>query len=533
MRTIWNILFFGGRSTQVILSVALLLFFAKIAHIQAETNQNLPHIFFSDIVSGPATGGESDQGAFVTLYGTNFGSTRNNSFVTVGGAPVVSYPVWNDNKISFQLGHSARSGDIIVHRNAQSVSNGIPFLIRSGHIFFFPAKNSDSLQHLLSKLHPGDILYLHNGTEVSSLDRYDAVLNFMNSGRVDNPISLIAYPGASATIGSIDGPRISIRTPNVSRTSDHWVIAGLHIRGNQEAFDLTYSKDWRVIGNDFTCPHGFGPTGCVEVSQSSDIAFLGNNIHDVAMPGTTKVYHGLYFSTDSNHIDVGWNTISNVQGCRAIQFHSTPTDRGTGRNQYDLHVHDNIIHDVVCDGINFATVDPSKGTVEAYNNLFYNVGIGPDPPDGSSNYACIYVQGGANYGGPGSGTVEIYNNTFYRCGERRNTDAGAFAFSKGSPNQQVRLRNNLVVLDSGTPLLSPNSTAAPLQAESNLVWWTSGRAPQRVPSGFTVANPQLRDPAREDFRLMPGSPAVGSGIDLHLSWNLSGEERRRLDIGAY
>jgi hypothetical protein len=345
----------------------------------------------------------------------------------------------------------------------------------------------------------------------------------------------LAYPGAHVTIGSAKAPRIAARTPNVERTSDHWVIGGIHFVGYQEALDVTASTDWRVVGNDFTCPNGFGPTGCIEFSQASEVAFLGNIIHNVAQPGTTKVYHALYFSTDSNHIDIGWNNISNVNGCRAIQFHSTPTDRGTGRNQYDLHVHDNIIHDVVCDGINFATIDPSRGTVEAYNNLFYNVGQGPDPPDGGSNYSCIYVQGGANYGTTGTGTVEIYNNTMYRCGGRRNTDSGAISFSRGSPAQVVRLRNNLIVLDSKVPLFSPNSTLVPLRAESNLVWWLNGAASSPTHGGFTIANPLLRDPAHGDFAPASGSPAIGKGTSLDLTWNLLGHprEKSRLDIGAY
>src|SRR6185312_17092935 len=90
-----------------------------------------------------------------------------------------------------------------------------------------------------------------------------------------------------------------------------------------------------------------------------------------------------------------------------------------GSDQYDLHVHDNVVHDAICDGINFATVDPSKGTVEAYNNVVYHVGTGPDPADGSSNYSCVLVGGG------GSGSVSLYNNTFYDCGSRKTSDAGA------------------------------------------------------------------------------------------------------------
>ena len=418
-----------------------------------------PRIFYTDLISGPSTGGQDGQGAFVTLYGTSFGSSRGTSTVTIGGAEAASYPVWTDSRITLQLGRKARTGAIAIHKSPRSTSNEVPFTIRPGHIYFVaPAGNDEqngsfahpwqTLVAAKETLEPGDIAYAMNGVVQNTLEKYDAALSIQRSGEEGLPLAIVAYPGAKVTIGAVDGPRIAARTPNIDRTSDHWVLAGLTFLGGQEALDVTDSRDWRIVGNDFSCPNGFGPTGCVETEQATYVAFLGNTVHDVARPGTTKVYHGVYFSTDSNHIEVAWNTIANVRGCRGLQFHSSPLDKGTGKNQFDLRVHDNVIHDVVCDGINFATIDPSKGRVEAYNNLIYNVGTGPDPQDGGADYSCIYVQGGAEYGAPGSGVVEIYNNTLYNCGARSNTDSGALSFSAGSPQQRVRLRNNIIILRS-------------------------------------------------------------------------------------
>lgn len=42
----------------------------------------------------PNTGGQDDGGAFVTVYGNNFGTIRWNSIVAVGGGQAESYPVW-------------------------------------------------------------------------------------------------------------------------------------------------------------------------------------------------------------------------------------------------------------------------------------------------------------------------------------------------------------------------------------------------------------------------------------------------------
>jgi hypothetical protein len=470
-----------------------------------------PKILFTDLISGPATGGEAGEGVFVTLYGSGFGESQGGSTVSIGEHPVRAYPIWTDARITVQIGHEARTGAIVVHREGAGVSNGLPFTVRPGHIYFVSTAGRDNgpgsftrpLRTLVAakdRLNAGVVAYAMDGVEQINLEKYDSAFSIQTSGKPGLPLALIAYPKAHVTIGTFHSPQIAARTPNIDRVSDHWVLAGLTFRGSQEALDLTASKDWRIIGNDFSCPFGFGPTGCVETTQATNVAFLGNVVHDVARPRTTKMYHAVYFGTDSNHIDVGWNVISQVHGCRGIQFHSTPLDPGTGYNQYDIEIHDNIIHDVVCDAINLATIDPSKGSIKVYNNLIYNAGMGPDPEDGSANYACIYVGGGANAGLPGSGIVAIDHNTLVNCGARGNTDSGALSYSKGSQNLMVRLLDNVIVVGQGVPLLSPNSAPILLHGGDNIFW--SGKTVRFNPEqpAFRSLDPLLRDPGHGDFR---------------------------------
>jgi len=528
MSAVWNTTSSGGHYVRALSRTLLLLLkIVFVASICAQAPSTPPHISYSDLTSGPASGGESGQGAYVTVYGNGFGEKRGAGYVTVGGQRAATYPVWSERKVSFQVAQATQSGPIVIHTTDGNSSDEIPFTVRGGQIRFFPEKKDETFQSAINRLHAGDILYLKDGVAVDKLDQYDSSWNFMSSGRADHPIAVLAYPGAAVTIGAVDGPKIAARTPNVHRTSDYWVVAGLHFVGNQEAMDITDSRGWRVVGNDFTCPHGFGPTGCIEMSQVSDVSFLGNTVHDVGLPRTTKMYHGVYFSTDSNHIDFGWNTIANVRGCRGLQFHSTPTDPGTGHNQYDLHIHDNVIHDTACDGINLATINPAAGPIEIFNNVFYNVGQGPDPQDGSADYACIFVQAGANAGPVGSGTIDIYNNTMFRCGNRRNTDSGAISFAGGSDKKSLRVRNNIIVLDEGVALFSPNSKLVPLHAESNLIWWTQRSTTNQphLPEGFQVLDPQLSDPSNGDFRPKEGSAAIRGGASTGLKWTADGRER--------
>src|SRR5438552_1006134 len=79
-----------------------------------------PVLFYSDLDSGPTTGGDNNQGVYVTVWGKNFGASRGTSTVTVGGGPVANYKTWTDNRVTFQLGPSAASGNIVVETNVAS-----------------------------------------------------------------------------------------------------------------------------------------------------------------------------------------------------------------------------------------------------------------------------------------------------------------------------------------------------------------------------------------------------------------------------
>ncbi len=446
--------------------IIVLLVSMALCRLNAETPQ-APVLFYTDIISGPSTGGADNNGVFITLYGSHFGNNRNSSVVFIGGKPAAAYTNWNDSRITIQPGSMASTGPIKVHIPGAPDSNSLAFTFRKGSIFFVAPDGRDSAngsQHspwrtiakAAAAMHAGDTTYIKDGVQQSDLDDYNASLAITHSGTPSQPIALIAYPGSNPSIGSISQNEYGLRTPAVQgRPFSHWVIAGLTLRGRNEAVELSDTTDWRIVANDISCPHGGGSAACVEISTSTDIHLFGNTLHDIAEPHSSKLYHSLYFTTDSNHIEVGWNNILHNNSCRGIQFHSSRDGNNSGYNQYDLSVHDNHIDGQVCDGLNFATIDPSKGPVVAYNNLIEHVGRGPDPPDGQSSYACISSPGITNEGAPGSGVASFYHNTLVDCGARGGADAGAFNIDEGSPH--IRLEDNTVKLSPSETLLSHNT----------------------------------------------------------------------------
>ncbi len=496
-----------------------------------------PRIFYSDLTSGPNTGGEDNNGSIVALYGKGFGATQGTSTVTVGTGTVAAYKFWSDTKVAVAIGPAAATGSIVVHTDAGD-SNEVPFTVRPGNIYCVSAAGDDSkpgrfpdqcwatLTHAKIRMVAGDITYIRDGVSQTNVDNYSAALWLGNAGggAADNPKALVAYPGAVVTVGGIEGPDYGIRGAGQDDSGDFWVIAGLLIRGKIAAINLEGVNGWTIIGNELTCPNGSGAGGCFNGEMATDVEFMGNYVHDTGNNcGNCELYNAVNFSNDSSYVEVAWNTIVPKGACRALQFYAA-----AGSNQHDLYVHDNLIHDAVCDGISFATVNPADGPVEAYNNIVYHVGTGPDPSGVRAHYACFNLRGEST---PGA-SVELYNNTMYDCGSRGNPDSGGLTI-----HVKTRLRNNILRQISSEPYLTPNDRDCSFITGTNNLWFGAGEPPPCAGLAAQInADPNFVN-APSDFHLRLGSPAIDSGttiLDLLTDFEgLSRPQGIQYDIGAY
>ncbi len=496
-----------------------------------------PRVLFTDLESGPNTGGENNAGVFVTIYGNGFGASRGSSYVTIGGGQAAAYRLWTNTKVIVQIGAGARTGNIVVTTGAGS-SPGLPFTVRSGAIYFVSTGGNDSnngsatspwrtMRKCTTTIAAGDTCYVMNGVTATS-DDYNSALLLGSAGAAGRPKALVIYPGHSATIGgSTDRGVYSCSGLSSCPDGSYWVVAGFNIRG-VEAIDVTGTQRVRIVGNNIQCPNGDGASACVASGHSGYLQILGNEVTNAGNSNPSKLYHSVYLSSDANHVEIGWNWIHNNRACRGVQFHST-----SAPNQFDLSVHDNLIHDIRCDGINFATIDPSKGKVEAYNNVIFNAGTGPDFPEGPSNYACIYVPAFTNSGSAGSGTVEIFNNTLYNCGTGDSQYGAGISFTPSDP-VSLRLRNNVVLQTNSRPYLARDTNLSRLSGSNNL-WFGNGSGPSQT-SANVGADPRFVNLTARDFHLQSGSPGVDAGVLTTAAKDRDGVPRAQgsaFDIGAH
>jgi hypothetical protein len=512
-----------------------------------------PVIFFSDLESGPKIGGENGNGAWVTIYGRGFGTTQGASFVTIGGGNAAGYKSWGTQylwyqKISFQLGVSAQTGNIVVNVGGQ-LSNGIPFTVRPGNIYFVSPVGNDvnpgtvdqpfvSLTHTRDVMQPGDIGYVRQGFW-NQIDAYGSVLNIFpeNTGVVGSPKALVAYPGESAWIGdSTIQYAISILGHEGSSTPvEYWIIAGLILRASDTAVRYVsqngQTNHTRIVGNDvrqFTV----SGDGISADGDGTDYKILGNDVHDNGN-GIDKSYSVYWGGMGTQSaLEIGWNDLHDNPRGKGIQIYG----HFNGDSISNVRIHDNRVYNNTESGMVLGGSDGTPGflsDVSVYNNLIYNNGAG----DPLYSYYGIQAQNwGLSGPAPGTGNFTFYNNTFYNNGDPAR-HGGATLLADDSIGSLL-LKNNIVVANPATlgyfdwGGVSPQSKVS----GTNNLWYGDGPGPSQLANNVN-ADPLFVNAVGLNFHLQSSSLAVDAGIAIPvLLTDVEGVSRPQgaaFDMGAY
>lgn len=551
------------------------------SHAQASP----PVIYYLDILSGPNTGGESNNGVILTIYGKNFGSSQGTSTVTVGGGAVATYKRWCSacdstglhDMISVAIGGSAATGAVVITVGGQAsycenhdANEGCTFTVVPGNIFYISPTGNDSasgsfaapwasLNHADATISPGDTVYIENGFQKLTCDGqgwHAAFTGLTSGGTSGHREAYIVYPGATATLGVLTGGSCggdSLQYGIRNAGAENYVtFAGWTIRSPISCLEGNNNNFGRYINIDCAST---GPAGAsasfVFQAGNKGLYLYGNNLHDVSSGNnTTRLNSCIYFGTSTSSIFPAWNKVGDGNtGCQTLlEVHSTG-----GNEIYDVHIHDNILHGGTCVGMNISTVDPSKGVVEIYNNIVYHTGAGPNPTDSSCYYNVALAFTNAGDVGAGVTTcagnlstcvVDVYNNTFYDAGSIRNTqNSGAswgmiyIANNQGGSVQWERFTNNILYPTTAEGLYFTSDTlTSQVGSCANNDFFQAGVAPLYCNTGaLSNVDPKVVSTSTADFRLQSTSPLLGVGLGTHLSiFDFDGNPRPKPPaIGAY
>ena len=571
--------------TNLIKLTLLAVFLSEVVFGWAESSfaASKPVILYTDIISGPNQGtNDGPGGAYLSIFGRNFGDNISDIRVTIGGGEVGAYKHLGPSLgrpdiqwLGVQLGSNCRTGPIVVSVNGEQSNTDQIFTVRSGNIYFVSLSGNDStgvvnditkpyrtpnkFRTFSTACNAGDFIVVRGG--VYDLD--DGTNNIYSntwfrpvdkSGTLGNPITFMGYPGEKVNakmdtmykIFSPYGDAHDFVVANFYSDINNCQPGNLIGVGSSAASSICLSDpdasdttiyNVRIVnieadgkGTGGMCA-GISGSNMIEIGYTNNSNVLGCSVHDMGIPANGEVHsHVIYLATTQRNTEVGWNALYNIPYSRAvIQVHQDGFGGSCKGQKFlsDILVHDNVIHDVRGQPI---LLGGGAGDIWVYNNLVYNSHNGP------AVYSDILAIRGENVDG------RIFNNTFYANPDY--DEPGiiiSFGFGSSDHPIHVALYNNIfVVTETQDAYFEITDSSWNNITSNNNLWFGSSQGlPSFAGQNELNSNPFFVNPLAGVFHLQSGSPAIDSGSSLVSSivnkdfLGLSRPQGSGYDIGAF
>ncbi len=548
--------------------------------------QSAPVLLYTDLLSGPNSGGENNKGTYLSIFGKHFGNASGLGTVTrvfIGGAEVSEYRYLGPSKgrpdiqqIIVQVGalNNPAPGvalpiDVEVGGVKSKSFAPIEFTVNPGKILFVSLAGDDTTARAGEILHPWRHVQTPESTVAKSTGAWGAAqpgdiivmragawkdVGFGDAGRTyfakfygnsgtqprgstgSGPISFTAYPTEHVVIqppvtevyGVFDGINSTkfLDVHGAPKYSQWITISNLTISTggiNDGPINLeTGSNHWRVVNNDLSAPDAITNRAAGVTGNGTGVEVLGNRIHDVAGTGS----RGETLLDHGIYIDSGshWELAYNL------------IENITGGNGIQLYnsghvtptidhinIHHNWIHDVNKHGLNIG--DTSGVGILIWSNVVYNT------------RAACWRNNSINLQ-----DARIWNNTFYNC----NTDS-AYPESAAIMNDvkntatpiTIDFRNNIIwpAHSSGRYAGGEagfNAAGVRFTGSKNL-WYGGNDSESAAPgSENLLANPRFANLEGKppNFHLQSASPALLSGDVASLSLVISNYDLDPISLAA-
>ncbi len=542
-----------------------------------------PLVLYTDVTSGPDSGGEHNAGAYLSIFGRNFGTRGLGGAVRVyiGGAEVGSYLYLGPSRgradieqITVQVGSlgnptPGRALPIEVAVNSIASNTDQKFTVNPGRMLFVAQNGNDAtavpgdLAHPYRHVqngnngafdiaHPGDTIVLLGtplaGAPITSdptppdkawQDTHKGYfLRFIDiDGKAatgapgTGPIALIAYPdedvyiyesyasGARGAISGVDG---------FSYEGGHYVtVADLRIESGGPSGvvnEQVASDHWRVVNDEVTAVTGSSDRSNRSAGidgTGSNSFWVGNHVHDINSGASSMTMHAIYIGGAGSY-EIAYNQIDHVTDGSGFQVY---TDEGNSSITSNVSFHHNMIHDVAKYGINIA--DGSSRGFVYYDNVVHGAGMG-----------CLRFKTDTLH------DARIYNNTFYDCSTRMGY--GVIVNDGKLPSDALDMENNIfyasnrgIVSAHGRGLYGSGDigmTTGIGTVTHNLFY--NGSDGTGWDSQPVTGDPRFVSLDAPDFHLRPGSPAIGAGSRavaavVGTDYDTKTRSATSVDIGAY
>ena len=303
-----------------------------------------------------------------------------------------------------------------------------------------------------------------------------------------------------------------------------------------------------------------GHRAVVENIEFSDARVSDGNGAGIRLEGTGLTVRNSYFHDNQDGILAGGNRESDIV-IESTEFANNGTDDGQAHNIYIGNVRSFTLRNSY---VHHAKIGHNVKSRAATNYILYNRII--DAADGTASYTIDLPAGGVGY---------IIGNVLQQGPETENYTIVSYAAENGAVSADLYLVGNTLVNDRreggvflarklpGKTMLIDNIFSGPgtIQVQGttimkgNLIADGAGGgsierfAPGAEASGnFTASSAGFVDPAKLDYRLKMGSPAIDKGIDpgeadgralrpafqyVHPTGAQSRPRKGALDIGAF